>query len=493
MGLDIDRIEFDDEDRRRFSDRLARSLEVLAELVDRPGFGEGAPSLGAELEVSLVGEDGRPLLRNTEVLKGSVDPRLTVELDRFNLEANLRHGPLAGRSLSGLVAECQDCLSEIQQAAAPHGAHAAMIGILPTLTRDDLERDAMTDFLRYAALSRSLRRLRDEPFLLDIHADDDLNLECSDVTYEGAATSFQVHLRVAPRDFADVYDAIQLSTPAVLALAGNSPTFLGRRLWHETRIALFKQAVDHRPERGSGGRPARVSFGSHWTSGPLELFREPVEGHVPLLPVLDVEDPDDAFSRGGTPSLRELRLHQGTVWRWNRAIYDPAEGGHLRVEMRALPSGPTVTDMVANAAFHLGLALDVAAAPGDWREELAFECAEADFYRAAREGLDTTIHWPAELGGPGHACGIRELMPDLLSRAQRGLSNAGVDDSEVRDLLDVIDRRVRGGQTGALWQRKVLARAEETRPRREAIELMFRAYLDRSREGEPVDRWSLPR
>jgi hypothetical protein len=149
--------------------------------------------------------------------------------------------------------------------------------------------------------------------------------------------------------------------------------------------------------------------------------------------------------------------------------------------------------MVANAAFHLGLALDVAAAPGDWREELAFECAEADFYRAAREGLDTTIHWPAELGGPGHACGIRELMPDLLSRAQRGLSNAGVDDSEVRDLLDVIDRRVRGGQTGALWQRKVLARAEETRPRREAIELMFRAYLDRSREGEPVDRWSLPR
>jgi hypothetical protein len=491
MGLEIDRIEFHDDDRRRFVDRLARSLEVLADLIERPGFGEGAPSLGAELEVSLVGHDGHPLLRNAEVLHGSEDPRLTVELDRFNLEANLRHGPLAGRSLSSLVTECRDCLLEIAQAAAPHGARAAMIGILPTLTRDHLESDAMTDFVRYAALSRSLRQLRDEPFLLDIHAEDDLTLRCSDVTYEGAATSFQVHLRVAPCDFADVYDAIQLSTPAVLAIAGNSPIFLGRRLWHETRIALFKQAVDHRPERGSGGRPARVSFGSRWTRGPLDLFREPVEGHVPLLPVLDVEDPDDAFSAGVTPSLRELRLHQGTVWRWNRAIYDPAEGGHLRVEMRSLPSGPTVIDMVANAAFHVGLALDVAAAPGDWREEFAFETSEADFYRAAREGLGTSIHWPAALGGPGRACRIQELMPDLLSRAQRGLANSGVDEAEARELLDVIDRRFRSGQTGAVWQRTVLSRAEETRSRSEAIEFMFRAYLDRSLAGEPVDRWSL--
>ena len=400
MGLEIDRIDFDDVDRRVFAERLDRSLEVLEDLLGRPGFGDGAASLGAELEVSLVDERGQPLMRNAEVLEESVDPRLTVELDRFNLEANLRHGPLAGSSFSALRRECDECLSELRRAAARHGARLAMVGILPTLTRDQLDGDAMTPCLRYEALSRSLRDMRDEPFLLDIHGDDDLRLTCEDVTYEGAATSFQVHLRVPPSDFAAVYDGIQLATPLVLAAAGNSPTFLGRRLWHETRIALFKQAVDHRPERGQEGRPARVSFGEGWTASPLDLFRSAVEGHPALLPVMDDEDPDAALGAGRAPGLRELRLHQGTVWRWNRAIYDPAEGGHLRVEMRALPSGPTVVDMVANAAFQVGLALQVASEAEHWRESALFEVVHADLYRAAREGLAAPLTWPRALDGP---------------------------------------------------------------------------------------------
>jgi gamma-glutamyl:cysteine ligase YbdK (ATP-grasp superfamily) len=489
MGLEIDRIEFDEADRRRFAERLDRSLAALEQLLARPGFGEGAPSLGAELEVSLVDGEGRPLLRNTAVLGESVDSRLTVELDRFNLEANLHHGPLAGQSLTTLIAECNDCLVEIRRAAALHGAQVAMIGILPTLTQANLGPDAMTQSLRYEALSRSLRGLRDEPFLLDIHGDDDLRLACNDVTYEGAATSFQVHLRVSPREFADVYDAIQLTTPLVLAIAGNSPTFLGRRLWHETRIALFKQAVDHRAERGEHGRPARVSFGARWTRDPIELFRETVDSHAPLLPMLDDEDPDEAIAAGNAPRLRELRLHQGTVWRWNRAIYDPAAGGHLRVEMRALPAGPTVVDMVANAAFHIGLALDIAADFPAWRDEIAFDTVHHDFYRAAREGLGTSLEWPAGLGGPGR---VAELVDRMLPRAQAGLARAGVAEPEIRELLAVIDRRARSGRTGASWQRLALAQAESTRPRDEAIAHMFRGYLERSRSGEPVGGWKLP-
>jgi gamma-glutamyl:cysteine ligase YbdK (ATP-grasp superfamily) len=492
MGLEIDRVEFDEADRRRFAERLDRSLAVLAELIQRPGFGEGAPSLGAELELSLVDDDGRPLLRNTDVLGESVDPRLTVELDRFNLEANLRHGPLAGHSLSTLAAECNDCLQEIRRAAALHEAQVAMIGILPTLTRAHLGPDAMTQSLRYEALSRSLRNLRDEPFLLDIHGEDDLRLECNEVTYEGAATSFQVHLQVPPRQFADVYDAIQLATPVVLAVAGNSPTFLGCRLWDETRIALFKQAVDHRAERGEFGRPARVSFGARWTREPIELFRETVGLHAPLLPVLDAEDPDQALASASPPRLRELRLHQGTVWRWNRAIYDPAEGGHLRVELRSLPSGPTVPDMVANAAFHIGLALDIAGSAAVWREEIAFETVHADFYRAAREGLEARIEWPAGLGGDARPCRIDELVARLLPRAQTGLARAGVVEAESRELLALIERRTRTGRTGAAWQRHALAHAEQTRPRDEAIGSMFLRYLEHSRSGEPVDGWKLP-
>ena len=491
MGLEIDRIDFDDEDRRRFASRLDRSLAVLADLIARPGFGEGEASLGAELEVSLVDERGQPLLRNAEVLRESADPRLTFELDRFNLEANLRYGPLAGASLSALEAECEDCLAEIGRAAAEHGARAAMIGILPTLTRERLGHEAMTDSRRYAALSNALRGLRDGPFHLDIGGEDRLRIECEDVTYEGAATSFQLHLRVAPEAFCDVYDAVQLTTPLALAVSANSPTFLGHRLWDETRIALFKQAVDHRPERGARGRPARVSFGDGWTADPLALFRESVELHPPLLPVLDGEDPDAALAAGTMPALRELRLHQGTVWRWNRAIYDPAGSGHLRIELRALPAGPTVVDMVASAAFHVGLALDIAHEADAWRADIAFERVHTDFYAAARSGLAARIGW-SEVLGAGPVSTARELAARLLPRAKAGLVHAGVDDADAERHLAVVDRRLRSGRTGAVWQRSALARAERTHSRDEAIALMFRAYLDRSREGASVDGWSLP-
>ena len=490
MGLEIDRTDFDADDRRLFSERLACSLDVLGELLERPGFGEGPMSLGAELEVSLVDDRGRPRLRNVEVLEASGDPRLTTELDRFNLEANMRHGPLAGPSFSRLIDECIECLEEIERAAADAGARVAMVGILPTLRSEDLAPDSMTESLRYEALSRSLRQLREEPFLLDIHGEDDLRLAVEDVTYEGAATSFQVHLRVSPRDFPAVYDAIQLASAAVLAISGNSPLFLGRRLWHETRIALFKQAVDHRAERGTLGRDARVSFGHTWTSSPLDLFAESVEGHAPLLPVLDHEDPRDAAAGGGTPRLRELRLHQGTVWRWNRAIYDHAEGGHLRIELRALPAGPTVRDMAANAAFHIGLALDLARTADEWRADTDFETVHGDFYRAAREGVGAEIHWPRPLGGTGEATPIAHLMPDLLSRASAGCAAAGIDASDLQPLFEGLEARVAHGRTGASWQLDALARAERNRSRDEAIEAMFTGYLDRSRDGTPVHLWT---
>jgi len=492
MGLEIDRVEFDDEDRARFSERLAASLDVLAKLLARPGFGEGEASLGAELELSLVGDRGEPLPRNAEVLRESVDPRLTFELDRFNLEANLVHGPLAGASLSRLEAECRDCLEEVERAAAAHGARVAMIGILPTLQRSELGPGAMTRCLRYEALSRSLLELRDEPFFLDIHGDEDLELTCNDVTFEGAATSFQVHLRVAPARFADVYDAIQLATPLVLAASGNSPLFLGRKLWHETRIALFKQAVDDRRERGTGGRPPRVTFGAHWTEGPFELFAETVASYPPLLPVLDVEEPAAILAAGEAPGLRELRLHQGTVWRWNRAIYDPAEGGHLRVELRSLPAGPSAVDMVANTALHVGLALELAESAAAWRREIPFDAVHQDFYRAAREGLAAATRWPGCLGGDEQRRPVRERIAELLPRAARGLARAGVDAADSDRLLALVEERVGAGRTGAVWQREALARAERTRPRDEAIATMFGHYLAHSYEGRPVHQWEMP-
>lgn len=492
MGLEIDRESFEAEEYERFGARLETSLEVLDRLLSTPGFGSGEASLGAELEVSLVDEGGRPLPLNHSVLDASVDPRLTVELDRFNLESNLRHGPMRGRPFAFLAHEMRGALDEMTRAAAVCGAGVALIGILPTLTREDLEADAMTDAPRYRALSASLRRLREEPFRLQIRGEDELSLRCHDVTYEGAATSLQLHLRVAPERFAALYNAVQIATPLVLAASGNSPTFLGHRLWEETRVALFKQAVDHRKERGRGGEPPRVFFGSGWVDGADELFRENVRRHAILLPVMDAEDPEQALAEGRVPGLRELRLHQGTVWRWNRAIFDPAEGGHLRIEMRVLPAGPTVVDMVANAAFQIGLALSLAPEIAAWRERLRFEDVHQDFYRAARDGLAAHLAWPAEPGASGRSVSAQPLLESLLERAQQGLDAALVDREDSTRWLRVFEQRVRTGQTGSAWQRRALAAAERTRPRSEALAHVFRHYRVHSERGEPVASWPDP-
>lgn len=490
MGLAIERVRFEEAEFDRFRERLDQSLRALRALLDRPGFGEGPASLGAELELSLVGEDARPRHVNVEVLRGTDDPRMTVELDRFNLEANLRPAPLAGRPFDALHAEMQSAVAELGRAAEPHAARLAMIGILPTLRPGDLAPNVMTDTPRFHALSWALQRDRHEPFSVHIAGEDSLDIECPDVTLEGAATSLQVHLRVSPGDFSRVFNGAQLATPAVLAVAANSPTLLGRRLWDETRVALFKQAVDVRSTQLERLREKpRVCFGSGWNrEGAWELFAESVADFRPLLPVMSDEDPEACVARGDTPQLGEMRLHQGTVWSWNRPVYDPAHGGHLRIELRALPAGPSIPDMVANAAFLAGLALGLSHEMDDW-QSASFSDTHTSFYRAAQLGLEAPIAWPAGTRVLPGVWPARELIPELLPVARSGLLAAGVERDQVDARLALIAGRCETGLTGAVWQRRALAVAERSAPRDEALVRMFAEYLEHSRSGSPVHQW----
>ncbi len=491
MGLEIDSDQFESRDYDRFSDRLASCLGVLEELLERPGFGQGPAELGAELEVALIDDDARALPLNEEVLRETVDERMTVELDRFNLECNLLHSELAGDSFAHLRRELEGGYDELERAAAVHGGRVAMIGILPTLCEEDLQPEAMTDAVRYRALSRSLRARRGGPFQLDIDGADPLRLECDDVTYEGAATSLQIHLRVPQDQFSDVFDAVQLATAPALAVAANSPTFLGHRLWDETRVALFKQAVDERSPQGRS-RAARVSFGSAWlTQGPIELFRHAVRDYGVLLPVLDGEDPDEAFDAGRVPALREIRLHQGTVWSWNRPVYHPHGGGHVRIELRALPSGPTVEDMVANSAFLVGLALGLAPRMSKIREAMPFEAAHTNFYRAAQRGLDAELHWPDQDGRGSRTANAGALARELGDLARQGLDRFGVDSTQADRAITTIERRAAAGRTGAGWQRARLARLGRGRPTHAALARMLEDYVGWSATGSPVHEWSL--
>jgi gamma-glutamyl:cysteine ligase YbdK (ATP-grasp superfamily) len=447
--------------------------------------------LQRELEFALIDSDARPLPLNLKVVGATVDPRITVELDRFSLECNLHPTPLAGRPLTTLADEIDDALAEVRRAAATHEGRIAVVGILPTLRADDLQSNAMTDHPRYRALSAALRRIRQEPFDVHITGDDSLEVECDDVTFEGAATSLQIHLRVAPRDFNSVFNAAQLATGPVLAAAGNSPTFLGRRLWEETRVALFKQAVDDRGERDRRARrTARVSFGTNWVSdGAWELFDQAIALHEVLLPVLSDEDPLAIVMGGRIPALAEVRMHQGTVWSWNRPIFDAADGGHLRIEMRALPAGPTTVDMLANTAFLIGLTHGMAPRMNAITKDFSFAQAEQNFYRSAQTGLDAKITWPEPDGNL--TTSAADLIPRLLPIAREGLERAGVATEEADRFLDIIAARTAARQTGARWQRRVLERLETSLERRHALAAMLERYMELSESGQPVHTWSI--
>ncbi len=490
MGLEITCDRFGPEDHARFAARLRAALDALATTLARPGFGAGPPSLGAELEASLVDRDGRPLPVNRAVLASTMDPRVTLEVDRFNLELNSRPCALAGAPFTALAAELAGGLEELRRAAALHGGRVATIGILPTLTPADLSSAALTDTPRFRALSAAIRDLRAEPFAIRIDGADPLELRADDVTLQGANTSFQVHLRVAPEDFARCYNAAQIATAPALAAAGNSPIFLGHRLWAETRVAVFQQSVDERVHPAADDwRPGRVSFGHGWVRrGAWELFAEGVALYPPLLPVCGDEDPRDVVARGGVPALAELRLHHGTIWRWNRAVYDPANGGHVRIELRALPCGPTVADMAANAAFLVGLTLALASRVDDLLPGLTFGQARRNFYRAARDGLDAELLWPTDTPPsprPHHAATlVRELVP--LARA--GLLGAGVDSADADRHLGVLATRVACGTTGARWQRATLDRLTDARAER-PLAAMLERYLAAVATGRPVHEW----
>lgn len=489
MGQRIDVDEFDERDFSRFRDRLEESLDVLGHLLDRPGFGEGPTTIGAELELVLVDGSGLPLPRNQAVHAEAADPRVTFELHRFNLELNASPVLLAGRPFTEIGDELTQLLERVSAAAGAYAGQPALIGILPTLSKDHLTPEMMTDSPRYRALSRGLRRMHQDPFDIQIAGADPLHVVSNDIGLEGANTSFQVHLRVSPRDFRRVYNAVQLATAPALAVAGNSPTFLGHRLWEETRISLYKQSVDDRPGTRPHRQMSRTALGTGWLrGGALDLFTESVRLHQPVLPVLSEQQPGDPAD---VPPLEELRLHQSTVWRWNRAIYDPAAGGHLRIEMRALPAGPTVIDMLANAAFLIGLSLWLAGKDERWTYAVSFERADESFLRAAQHGLSAEISWPAMGQDRMRVVRAAELIPELIPPARQGLLAAGVTAEEADGLLGVIAQRAATGQTGAAWQRAALAAAKEGADRRVAAARMFQRYLENAATAQPVHTWPL--
>lgn len=495
MGLAINRTDFTQTDYASFSRRLDRNLIAFRALLERDGFGVGPCSIGAELELYVIDKDGYANPINEQICQALGDPHLTVELNRFNLEIDFDPLPAAGAPLSHYVSEMHDMLAKLEAVAKPLGAGIVTVGILPTLREDDFGADVMTPTPRYQALTAGLTRMRGDQFALNIDGDDPLHLTTDDITLEGATTSLQLHLKVAPHDFVDTFNAAQLATPLALALGANSPILLGHRLWHETRIALFKQSIDARHfEAGTWRPPARVSFGHGWARRSVcELFEEGARLHQPILPIVTDEEPMDEVNAGRVPALQEMRLHHGTIWSWNRAVYDHHGDGHLRIEMRALPAGPTPMDMMANAALLFGLTASLRNDINTLLPAIPFQIAEYNFYRAAQCGIDATILWPTHNQSALRERPLIDVVGELLGRAADGLGELGLDNDEITHHLAVIRARIEARQTGASWQRAMFRALYDGNNRIEALQLLMRRYQQQVTSGHPVHDWDLAR
>jgi hypothetical protein len=430
-------------------------------------------------------------MTNRDVLASIADPAYQTELGAYNIEFNVPPRPLPGRSGLDLEEEIRTSLNAAEDKASIKGAHIVMIGILPTLMPEHLVHDWMSESVRYQALNDSIFTARGEDILIDIAGPERLSMHAATIAPESACTSMQLHLQVAPADFADNWNAAQVLAGPQLALGANSPFFLGHRLWAETRIELFLQATDTRPEelKAQGVRP-RVWFGERWITSIFDLFEENVRYFPSLLPELSAEDPVAELAAGRTPRLPELRLHNGTVYRWNRPVYAVVDGRpHLRVENRVLPAGPTVIDMMANAAFYYGMLRTLSEEERPVWTKLSFAAAQQNFTTAARDGIDARLYWP----GMGEITADELVLRALLPMAHEGLRRWGVA-TEVRDrFLGVIEGRAKSGRNGASWQTGTVgALQEQGLSRPQALAEMLRLYCERMHSNQPVHTWDAP-
>ncbi|MGZ4445923.1 MAG: glutamate--cysteine ligase [Nocardioides sp.] len=487
MGEEVEAQEFSRADRTRHREKVRRCLDVFARMLREARFDTDDPMTGLEVELNLIDDRGDPALKNAEVLEAIADPDFQTELGQFNIEINGKPAKLREGGLTTFEDSLRRSLNAAEEKSAEVGAHMVMIGILPTLSEGHMSLDSLSANPRYKLLSEQILNARGEDITIAISGPERLETTADSIVPEAACTSTQFHVQTSPDQFASYWNASQAIAAVQLAVASNSPYLLGKQLWRETRIPLFEQATDTRSEelKAQGVRP-RVWFGERWVTSIFDLFEENVRFFPALLPVTEEEDPLEVLESGGTPTLAELRLHNGTVYRWNRPVYDIADGvPHLRVENRLLAAGPTVADTMANAAFYFGLVRTLAESERPLWSQMSFSAAEENFHVAAQQGVDAQIYWP----GVGQVRATELILRRLLPLAHQGLDSWGVE-PEVRDrLLGIIEQRCLTGTTGADWfVRRMDQRRDQERF--DALRATLLEYRDGMHSNEPVHTWA---
>ena len=482
---------------QHFVRQLLRDVEALEYMLNNDWFESDVVRIGAEQEMCLVDKDTfKPACINMQALELMKEWEwVGTELAQFNLETNMTPLEFKGDCLSAMDRENTEGLNKIRGVVKQFNAEVVLTGILPTLRKFDLDMTNLTPNPRYLALMESIKEnsLRSgEHFELRLDGIDELHIRHDSPLLEACNTSFQVHLQVAPKDFVKMYNIAQLLAAPMVSIAANSPLVFGRRLWHETRIALFQQSLDTRTSHDHlRERSPRVSFGKDWLhESILEIYKEDIARFRVLLGDVIEDDSLEMVAKGKVPKLRALQIHNSTVYRWNRPCYGISDNGkpHLRIENRVLPAGPSTVDAMANAAFWLGLMVGFSEKYDDVRKIIGFEDIRDNFDKAAKFGFDTKYTWIDD-----RKVGPRELiLEELLPIAKAGLKSRGVDQADITKYMDIIEERAKQHMTGARWQLRAFTKLTKTVTVDEAVTTITSAIIKNQWANKPVHTWELP-
>jgi CBS domain-containing protein len=491
MGeLDVYVVETKDQ-RKKFVSAILKDMQALEIMLDRGMFEEGITRIGAEQEFCFVDKNLRPSLIGLEVLSELNDSHFTTELAKFNLEANLDPMVFEGDALRKMETHLRDLLDRADQVAQSKGARVLLTGILPTILKDDLEFKNITPYDRYRALNDAMIRQRGGDFEFHIKATDELITKHNTMLFEACNTSFQIHLQINPTEFVDKYNWAQAIAGPVLAATTNSPLLFGKRLWDETRIAVFEQTVDLKNQRNpEREQKSRVDFGTDWLQESVtEIFQYDVSYYKLLLASNVREDALQMLKDGEIPKLKALSLHNGTIYKWNRPCYGITDGKpHLRIENRYIPAGPTILDEIANTAFWLGLMVGMPEDISSISEQLDFDSAKLNFHKAAQMGLSAQFKWT---DGKVHTAESL-LLEKLVPMSREGLKQMNIDDADIERYITVIEKRVQNHQTGSIWIVQSFNRLKKDINREEAVVAVTAGMLKRQYAGNPVHEWDYP-
>ncbi|MFT4973423.1 MAG: CBS domain-containing protein, partial [Saprospiraceae bacterium] len=480
---------------QKFVRYLLNDVKALEYMLENDWFESDITRIGAEQEMCLVdNKDFKPAPVAMEALKRMKDwDWVETELARFNLETNLTPRVFENKCLSELEEENLTNLNKIREKLKRMKTKVVLTGILPTLRKSDLDFHNLTPKKRYFALMEAIQeQLQGSDFELNLDGIDELRLKHNSPLLEAVNTSFQVHLQVSPKNFVPMYNIAQALTGPIMAIAANSPMVFGRRLWHETRIAMFQQALDTRTSQEHlRERSPRVSFGSGWLDkSVLEIYREDIARFRVLLAADLEEDSVETIKKGKVPKLRALQVHNSTVYRWNRPCYGVSDNGkpHLRIENRVLPAGPTVIDEVANAALWLGAVVGMHDKINDIREHLSWEDVSDNFLKAAKFGIDTSFNWFGEK--KISACDL--VLQELIPLARHGLTLQKVAPEDIERYMGIIEARAKLHMNGARWQLRAFSNLKKSVGQDEALSILTASIIKNQETETPVHLWELP-